>query len=86
MGTYQRLFTMNDFACTFVPFNECLGIIEEAGRGCFLAKMDWSGAYKQIVVRKEQFELCGFEFGGKFSADIRLPFGATNCWNTVKMS
>jgi hypothetical protein len=67
---------MSEFNCTFAPFNTCLGIITEVGKGCFLAKMDWSGAYKQIVVRKDQFELCGFEFDGKFYADTRLPFGA----------
>jgi hypothetical protein len=67
---------MSGFDCTFSPFRACLDMIVVAGSGCLLAKMDWAGAYKQITVRPDQIELCGFEFDGLFYADTRLPFGA----------
>jgi hypothetical protein len=67
---------MSAYTCSFVPFQTALDMIIEAGRGCVLGKLDWAGAYKQILIRKDQIELCGFEFSGKFYADTRLPFGA----------
>jgi hypothetical protein len=53
-----------------------LGILERAGRGALILKIDWASAYKHIHVRREDLELQFFSWLGKDFVELMLVFGA----------
>ena len=55
-----------------------LRILEKAGRGALMMKLDWADAYKHIHVRKEDVKLQFFEWLGMFFAELCLVFGAAS--------
>ena len=55
-----------------------LAVLERAGRGCLIMKLDWSDAYKHIRVRKEDVQLQWFFWLGMFFAELCLIFGTSS--------
>lgn len=55
-----------------------LAVLEKAGRGCYIMKIDWSDAYKHIPVRAEDLNLQWFEWLGKAFQELCLIFGTAS--------
>ena len=55
-----------------------LKVLELAGRGCVIMKIDWSDAYKHIPVRAEDIDLQWFMWLGKGFAELCLIFGTSS--------
>jgi hypothetical protein len=53
-----------------------LRVLEKAGRGCFMCKVDFADAYKHVAVALEDTDLQWFEWGGKFFKEL---WGAVQC-------
>ena len=55
-----------------------LAVLEKAGRGCWISKIDFSDAYKQIAVRLEDRPLQYFSWLGKYFVELCLIFGSAS--------
>jgi len=55
-----------------------LEVLDKAGRGCWIVKIDWTAAYKHICVREEDTDLQWFCWGGKFFKELCLIFGGAS--------
>ena len=55
-----------------------LKVINKAGRGALMAKLDWSDAYKHVRVRKEDINLQWFSWLGLFFVELCLIFGTVS--------
>ncbi len=51
-----------------------LAVLEKAGRGCVIMKIDWSDAYKHIAVRQEDLNLQWFTWLGRGFVELCLIF------------
>ena len=52
--------------------------LHKAGRGCWMCKLDWSGAYKQLRTQKADVRQQFFEWCGKYFAELCLVFGGSS--------
>jgi hypothetical protein len=55
-----------------------LRVLENAGRGCLIMKIDWAAAYKHICVRLEDLDLQWFCWAGKYFKELCLIFGSAS--------
>jgi len=55
-----------------------LRVLNKAGKGCWIAKVDWSDAYKHVAVKESDLDLQWFEWGGKFFQELCLVFGCAS--------
>ena len=55
-----------------------LAVLNKAGHGCYIMKMDWSDAYKHIPVAQEDIKLQWFTWLGKAFAELCLIFGTSS--------
>ena len=55
-----------------------LRVLNKAGKGCWMAKTDWTSAYKQIPVRQGDTNLQWFEWAGRFFKELCLIFGSAS--------
>lgn len=55
-----------------------LAVLEKAGRGCVIMKIDWSDAYKHIAVRQEDLNLQWFTWLGRGFVELCLIFGTSS--------
>ena len=69
---------LEEFPATMASTKKWLAVLEKAGRGAVMSKLDWSDAYKHIRVRAEDVELQYFEWLGMFFAELCLVFGAVS--------
>jgi len=69
---------LEEFPATMASTKKWLGVLERAGRGAVMSKLDWSDAYKHIRVRPEDVELQYFEWLGMYFAELCLVFGAVS--------
>jgi hypothetical protein len=53
-------------------------VLNRAGRGCMMMKIDFADAYKHVPVAAEDTDLQWFEWGGKFFKELCLIFGASS--------
>ena len=67
---------MTQFMCDFHTVSLAMVLVWRVGVDALMLKRDWSGAYRQVCIRFEDYELTGFVIGQKFYLDTRLPFGA----------
>ncbi len=67
-----------EFPATMSSTGKWIAILEKAGRGAWMAKCDWSEAYKHLAVRPEDIRLQYFQWLGKYFAEICLVFGAVS--------
>ena len=52
-----------------------LQVLDKAGRGALIMKLDWASAYKHIAVRPEDIDLQFFSWLGMDFAELCLVFG-----------
>lgn len=66
-------------ACSvhYASVDDAAAIIATLGAGTLLAKSDIKSAFRLIPVAKNDFELLGFKFQGKYFFDKMMPFGAS---------
>ncbi len=55
-----------------------LAVLEKAGRGCYIMKLDWSNAYKHVPVRVSDLVLQWFTWLGKAFQELCLIFGTSS--------
>jgi len=67
-----------EFPATMSSTAAWLRVLNKAGKGCWITKVDWSDAYKHISVREEDLNLQWFEWGGKFFQELSLVFGCAS--------
>ena len=67
-----------DFPATMSSTAKWLEVLELAGKGGLMTKVDWSDAYKHIAVRGEDIKLQWFSWLGKFFAELCLVFGTAS--------
>jgi hypothetical protein len=52
-----------------------LEVLDKAGRGAEMVKIDWASAYKHVAVRRQDIELQFFHWLGKDFVELCLVFG-----------
>jgi hypothetical protein len=62
-------------AIQYVSFDEIVGSILKAGRGCCILKWDIKDAFRNIPVAPSQHWLLGFQWQGRFYHETVLSFG-----------
>jgi len=66
----------SDFPTSMSSTERWLGILEQAGRGALLLKIDWASAYKHIHVAPKDIVLQYFTWLGMDFVELMLVFGA----------
>ena len=64
------------FPATMSSTTKWLKVLNRAGRGCEMVKVDWSDAYKHVAVRKEDLCLQWFSWLGMAFCELCLIFGS----------
>jgi hypothetical protein len=67
-----------DFPAKMSSTGKWLEVLEKAGQGGLMLKVDWSDAYKHIAVRREDIKLQWFSWLGKYFAELCLVFGTAS--------
>ncbi len=63
-------------AVKYQRFDRAVRMVRRLGRGCWLAKVDWKSAFRQIAVHRDDWPLLGLRWRGKYFVRLVLPFGA----------
>ena len=66
------------FPATMSSTRKWLRILHRAGIGGYFLKIDWSQAYKQIAVHRDDLNLQWFEWLGRYFCELSLIFGAVS--------
>ncbi len=64
-----------DFPTTMSSTKKWLEVLDKAGKGALIAKLDWASAYKHIAVRQEDIHLQFFNWLGMDFVELCLVFG-----------
>ena len=67
---------IKEFPATMSSTQKWLEVLNKAGRGALMVKIDWQEAYKHVHVRKEDLKLQWFSWLGMDFAELALIFGA----------
>ena len=59
----------------YVSFENVLGMVRRAGKGCLILRRDMKDAFRIIPVAPHQRWLLAFEWAGKYYTECVLPFG-----------
>jgi hypothetical protein len=65
----------DDFPTTMSSTKKWLEVLDKAGRGALMAKLDWASAYKHIAVRQQDIDLQFFNWLGMDFVELCLVFG-----------
>ena len=65
-----------EFPASMSSTTKWLRVLNRAGRGCRMVKVDWSDAYKHVAVREQDLDLQWFSWLGKFFCELCLIFGS----------
>lgn len=65
----------DEFPTKMSSTTEWLTVLNNAGKGCMICKIDWADAYKHIAVHDSDTDLQWFEWLGKFFKELCLIFG-----------
>jgi len=68
----------DDFPTKMSSTTSWLGVLNQAGAGCWISKTDWADAYKQFPVHREDLPLQWFEWGGRYFVELCLIFGGVS--------
>ena len=60
----------------YQSFDDAVKLVRKLGQGCWLAKIDWKAAFRQIAVHKDDWPLLGLHWRGCLFVRLVLPFGA----------
>jgi hypothetical protein len=67
-----------NFPATMSSTKKWLAVLEKAGRGCYMMKIDWANAYKHVRVRDLDVDLQWFSWLGRYFVELCLIFGAVS--------
>jgi len=67
-----------EFPAKMSSTQQWLKVLEKAGKGCNIAKIDWSDPYKHLGVREEDRNLQWFSWLGRYFVEKCLIFGASS--------
>jgi hypothetical protein len=62
----------DDFPTTMSSTKKWLEVLDKAGRGAEMVKIDWASAYKHVAVRRQDIELQFFHWLGKDFVELCL--------------
>ena len=65
-----------EFPASMSSTTKWLRVLNRAGRGCKMVKVDWSDAYKHVAVREVDLDLQWFSWLGKYFCELCLIFGS----------
>ena len=68
----------SQFPASMSSTTKWLRILHKAGKNCYIVKIDWRMAYKQIAVNPEDVNLQWFEWLGMYFCKLSLIFGAVS--------
>jgi len=68
----------DDFPAIMSSTKKWLEVLDTVGRGAWMAKIDWSDAYKHLHVKKDDLNLQWFSWLGKFFRELCLIFGSSS--------
>ena len=68
----------DDFPAVMSSTTKWLAALNKAGRGCKIAKVDWSDAYKHVAVHQSDLDLQWFTWLGKAFCELCLVFGCAS--------
>jgi len=68
----------NEFPAVMSSTAKWLLVLNKAGRGALMTKIDWSDAYKHIRVREADRDLQWFQWMDKYFVELCLVFGAAS--------
>lgn len=60
----------------YQSFDKALVYVRELGRGCWLGKIDWKSAFRQVAVAAADWPLLGLHWRDQLFVRLVLPFGA----------
>ena len=63
------------FSLRYTTIDDAVALVQQAGRGALMAKVDLQSAFRMVPVRKEDWELLGMQWDDHFYFDKCLPFG-----------
>ena len=63
------------YTLSYCTVDDAYAIINSLGRGALMSKIDLKNAFRLIPVRKEDWNLLGIYWQGKYYIDTCLPFG-----------
>ena len=66
------------YPATMSSTQKWLEVLDQVGKSCWMAKTDWSDAYKHLHVRGEDLILQWFSWLGKFFYELCLIFGSSS--------
>ena len=69
---------ISEFPATMSSTLKWLAVLDKAGRGCKMMKIDWADAYKHVPVRAEDIHLQWFSWLGMGFAELCLIFGTSS--------
>ncbi len=69
---------IGDFPAVMSSTKKWLQVLEHAGIGCYMVKVDWADAYKHIQVREQDLDLQWFTWLGKGFVELCLIFGTAS--------
>ena len=68
----------DEFPATMSSTQKFLEVLDRAGRGCEMVKVDWSDAYKHIPVCQSDLNLQWFKWLGMYFCELDLIFGCVS--------
>ena len=67
-----------DFPAQMSSTSKFLEVLDRAGRGCEMVKIDWSDAYKHCAVAEADLDLQWFKWLGMYFCELSLIFGGVS--------
>jgi len=65
----------------YASIQTAIKVINELGRGCYMAKADIKSAYRIVPIHPSQYHLLGFRWRGQYFYDKYLPMGMAESWD-----
>jgi hypothetical protein len=75
-GSVNEWISDEEAKVRYTRFDKALHFIRKLGRGCWLAKIDWRSAFRQIGVCRDDWPLLGIHWRNQYFVRLVLPFGA----------
>ena len=60
----------------YMSFNSAVKAIQRLGKGCYMGKIDWEAAFRQVAVHVDDLPLLGLSWRDQLFVRLVLPFGA----------
>jgi hypothetical protein len=60
----------------YMSFDDAVRAVQRLGRDCYMCKIDWEAAFRQVAVHTDDYPLLGLIWRGLCFIRLVLPFGA----------